>query len=127
MMTFQKLKAKEKQVSIFNLFEANFYKGLPYQLLNPINFDAKKRYPVVFSLDGAGEKGTDNSKQIKDILKWFFHGDIDSKSPYEKDVKVFEDMQKIGGNMKFTTWKRDKHGKHVALKMVIGSTNGTTQ
>ncbi|MFC6876034.1 hypothetical protein ACFQZF_07630 [Flavobacterium myungsuense] len=127
MMTFQTLKAKEKQDSIFNLFKANFYKGLRYQLLNPINFDAKNRYPVVLSLPSAGGKGTDNSKQIKDIPNWFFHGDIDSKYPYEKDVKVFEDMQKIGGNMKFTTWKRDKHGKHVALKMVTGSTNGTTQ
>ena len=45
MMTFQTLKAKEKQDSIFNLFKANFYKGLRYQLLNPINFDAKKAVP----------------------------------------------------------------------------------
>lgn len=29
--------------------------------------------------------------------------------------------------MKFTTWKRDKHGGTVVLKMVTGSTNGTTQ
>ena len=45
MMTFQTLKAKEKQDSIFDLFKANFYKGLRYQLLNPINFDAKKAVP----------------------------------------------------------------------------------
>lgn len=225
--TFQTLKAQEMQDSIFNLFEANIYKGLPYQLLKPVNFDAKKQYPVILSLHGSGGKGTDNSKQIKDskwinylakkevrieypayiivpqttelwnetdlsnikeIIKnlpsadtrriyvmghsmgghgtyrfiqfdthyfaaaapsagsglaetedfidvskikdipiWVFHGDIDPKCPYEKDVKVFDAMQKIGGNMKFTTWKGDKHGGPVALKMVTGSTNGTTQ
>ena len=81
MMPFQKLKVQEKQDTIFNLFKANFYKGLPYQLLNPINFDAKNRYPVVLSLPSAGGKGTDNSKLIKDI-PIFFNGDIDPKCPY---------------------------------------------
>ena len=48
MMPFQKLKVQEKQDTIFNLFKANFYKGLPYQLLNPINFDVKS-HTLLFS------------------------------------------------------------------------------
>lgn len=225
--TFQTLKAQEMQDSILNVFDANVYKELHYRLLKPINLDPQKKYPVIVSLHGAGGRGTDNAKQIKDskwvnylakneirlkyptyiiapqttelwnetdlskikeiiqnlpsadrnriyvmghsmgghgtyrfiqfdthyfaaaapsagsglpetedfidvskiknIPIWAFHGDEDPKCPYEKDVKVFEAMQKIGGNMKFTTWKGDKHGGPIALKMVTGSDNGTTQ
>ncbi|MCF8379225.1 MAG: dienelactone hydrolase family protein [Bacteroidales bacterium] len=64
---------------------------------------------------------------IKDIPFWIFHGDMDPRCPYEKDQKIFSDTQKIGGNMKFTTWAGDKHGGPVALKMVTGSDNGSTQ
>ena len=63
--------------------------------------------------------------KIKNIPIWAFHGDADTKCPYEKDLKVFEAMKKVGGNMKFTTWKGDGHS--VALKLVTGSENGTTE
>ncbi len=62
---------------------------------------------------------------IKDIPFWIFHGDQDKTCPIENDQKVFAEMQKIGGNMKFTTWKGDGHG--VSVKFVAGSDNGTTQ
>jgi len=65
--------------------------------------------------------------KIKQIPIWAFHGDKDPKCPYEKDVKVFEEMTKVGGNMKFTTWHGDAHGGPVALKMLTGGINGTTQ
>jgi len=65
--------------------------------------------------------------KIKNIPIWAFHGDKDPKCPYEKDVKVFEEMTKVGGNMKFTTWHGDTHGGPVALKMLTGANNGTTQ
>ena len=64
---------------------------------------------------------------IKDIPFWIFHGDQDPKCPIEKDQKIFAAMKRVGGNMKFTTWKGDKHGGPVALKMVTGSDNGTTE
>ena len=64
---------------------------------------------------------------IKDIPYWIFHGDQDPKCPIEKDQKIFEAMKRVGGNMKFTTWKGDKHGGPVALKMMTGSDNGTTE
>lgn len=66
-------------------------------------------------------------QKIKNIPIWAFHGDKDPKCPYEKDVKVFEEMTKVGGKMKFTTWHGDAHGGLVALKMLTGSSNGSTQ
>lgn len=62
---------------------------------------------------------------IKDIPFWIFHGDQDTTCPIEKDQKVFAEMQKVGGNMKFTTWEGDGHG--VSVKFVAGSDNGHTQ
>ena len=50
-------------------FEARTHKDsagktLPYRLFQPVKGDAGKRYPLVIFLHGAGERGTDNLKQI---------------------------------------------------------------
>jgi predicted peptidase len=37
---------------------------LPYRLLKPKAVDPKAKYPLVIFLHGAGEKGTDNTKQL---------------------------------------------------------------
>jgi predicted peptidase len=37
---------------------------LPYRLLTPENYDAKKPYPLVVFLHGAGERGNDNQAQL---------------------------------------------------------------
>lgn len=37
---------------------------LKYRLLLPHNFDAKKQYPLILFLHGAGERGSDNTKQL---------------------------------------------------------------
>ncbi|MAH13902.1 MAG: alpha/beta hydrolase, partial [Verrucomicrobia bacterium] len=34
--------------------------------MKPIKFDSAKKYPVILSLHGAGGKGTNNRKQLKD-------------------------------------------------------------
>ena len=65
------------------------------------------------------------ARNLKDIPIWAFHGDNDKTCPIEKDQKVFAEMKKIGGNMKFTTWAGDGHG--VAAKMFTGSENGSTK
>jgi fermentation-respiration switch protein FrsA (DUF1100 family) len=51
-------------------FEARIYnapdgQSLPYRLLTPKNYDPAQTYPLVLLLHGAGERGTDNSAQLK--------------------------------------------------------------
>lgn len=44
-----------------------FIKGadtLPYRILYPLNYDAKKQYPLVLFLHGAGERGSNNEAQL---------------------------------------------------------------
>lgn len=53
--------------------EAHVFKSdgrsLPYRLLKPADTEAGKKYPLVVILHGAGERGTDNAKQ----LVWFWN------------------------------------------------------
>jgi predicted peptidase len=206
-----------------SLYKPSTYKGLPYRLMAPVDFDADKKYPLIVSLHGAGGRGDDNRRQlkdwngqladgkmrkrypsyvlapqskglwnktqlehIKDIVKglpavdmdriyilghsmgghgtfiliqadpayfaaaapsagtglrrtgdfidakvikdipiWTFHGDSDGTCPYAKVRKVFADVKALGGNMKLTTWKGDKHG--VSGKFIPGAKNGATE
>lgn len=62
---------------------------------------------------------------IKDVPIWAFHGDLDKVCPFDRAQKLFEEMVKLGGNMKFTIWAGDGHG--VAMKMITGADNGSTQ
>lgn len=76
---------------------------------------------------GSGLKRTEpfiDPAKIKDIPIWAFHGGRDGVCPIEKQQKVFDEVKRLGGNMKFTTWEGDKHG--VSGKMIPGAENGTT-
>ncbi len=42
-----------------------------YRFLKPKNFDGNKKYPLVIFLHGAGERGNDNSKQLRNSVKIF--------------------------------------------------------
>lgn len=44
---------------------------LPYRILYPKNFDTAQRYPLVLFLHGAGERGSDNQKQLVHGAKLF--------------------------------------------------------
>ena len=61
--------SQQSQDSITNLFDNLKVGELPYRILKPLNFDTKKKYPVILSLHGAGGRGMDNVKQIADS-KW---------------------------------------------------------
>lgn len=37
---------------------------LPYRLLLPENYDASKKYPLIFFMHGSGERGNDNEAQL---------------------------------------------------------------
>lgn len=45
-------------------YEVRVFKDLPYRLLAPKGYDADKSYPLVVFFHGAGERGTDNEKQL---------------------------------------------------------------
>ena len=63
--------------------------------------------------------------KIKDVPIWAFHGDKDGVCPIAKDRKVFEEMKRLGGNMKLTTWAGDRHA--ISGKTIVGADNGTTE
>ncbi|MCE2936131.1 MAG: dienelactone hydrolase family protein [Cyclobacteriaceae bacterium] len=44
---------------------------LPYRILFPQNYDSQKKYPLVVMLHGAGERGSDNEKQLIHGAKLF--------------------------------------------------------
>lgn len=77
---------------------------------------------------GAGRKTTEDfidGARIKDIPIWAFHGDKDRVCPYERDRRVFDEVRKLKGDMKLTTWAGDNHG--VSGKMIPGADNGSTK
>lgn len=54
---------------------------LPYRLLRPKDYDAGKKYPLVIFLHGAGERGSDNEKQLVHGMKDFASDDVMEKYP----------------------------------------------
>lgn len=66
-------------------YEARTFAGdglnLPYRLLRPQNYDAKKKYPLVIFLHGAGERGDDNQKQLVHGLSDFASDEAAKKHP----------------------------------------------
>ena len=49
---------------------------LPYRLLLPENYNPSKKYPLVFFLHGAGERGNDNEKQLVHGAKLFLKEEV---------------------------------------------------
>lgn len=51
--------------------------NLPYSLILPKNYDASKKYPVLFYLHGAGERGSDNKIHLKNMMGdlYFYSGE----------------------------------------------------
>jgi predicted peptidase len=69
---FSSIMAQAQQSQIFDklLFTAD-KDTLPYRLLKPVNPQAKKKFPLVIFLHGAGERGNDNEVQIRHISELF--------------------------------------------------------
>jgi predicted peptidase len=67
------------------LYEKRWYINgtdtLPYRILLPENYDAKRKYPLVLFLHGAGERGNDNEKQLIHGSKQFLKPDIRKDYP----------------------------------------------
>ena len=54
---------------------------LPYRILLPVNYDTAKKYPLVFFLHGAGERGHDNEKQLVHGAKLFLNDSNRTRFP----------------------------------------------
>lgn len=50
--------------------------SIGYRVLYPENFDANKKYPILFFLHGRGESGSDNQKQLTHGGKFFLKEDV---------------------------------------------------
>ena len=67
-------------------YEARTYQDaagqtLGYRLLVPRNYDRSQRYPLVLFLHGAGERGDDNSAQLKHGARLFLKPQVREKFP----------------------------------------------
>ena len=66
-------KPKESDIKVsgdwIEHYEAHSNPSINYRLMKPFGFNEKKQYPVIVSLHGAGGKGSDNRKQLRDWNK----------------------------------------------------------
>ena len=56
-------------------------KTLPYRILYPENYDRSKKYPLILFLHGAGERGSDNMRQLIHGSKMFLQPGVRSQYP----------------------------------------------
>jgi predicted peptidase len=82
LLLFSTLISKAQDLS---LYEKHLYINgtdtLPYRLLLPSNYDASKKYPLIYFLHGAGERGRDNELQLVHGAKLFLKEDIRKDFP----------------------------------------------
>lgn len=69
-----------------SLFQYKSYKlnetfELPYRIMYPKNYDAKKKYPLIMMLHGSGERGNDNKKQLTHGAAVFIKNQIEDTYP----------------------------------------------
>lgn len=62
----------------------NFIDGkdtLPYRILLPENYDSKQQYPFIVMLHGAGERGKENERQLKNEAALFLKDSVRKAFP----------------------------------------------
>jgi len=74
-------KARKDMESLPNaIFEKHIFKTatgeLPYRLLQPKNYDKKRKYPVVIALHNSSRIGNDNEKQLEHLSKIWVKAEI---------------------------------------------------
>ncbi|MEO2016611.1 MAG: prolyl oligopeptidase family serine peptidase [Fuerstiella sp.] len=52
------------------LYEPGEFKGVKYRLMKPIDFDPDRTYPLILSLHGAGGRGSQNIKNLRNWNEW---------------------------------------------------------
>jgi len=71
----------EVNADVLLLFEARDFRGMPYRLMKPIDFDAAKTYPLILSLHGAGGKGADNLRNLRNWCNVLAREELRRKHP----------------------------------------------
>lgn len=77
------VKKQESAADIYEVFAQKTFTGsngltMPYRLYVPADYDAEKyTYPVLLFLHGAGERGDDNTLQLKNAMQLLFD-DVES-------------------------------------------------
>jgi len=75
---------------------------LQYRLFKPAGYDPAKKYPVILFLHGAGERGGDNTKQVRDALHF-------TKESVQKDHPAFVIAPQCPGErLAFQVWGSGK-------------------
>lgn len=106
------------------------YRGdtLPYRILYPEGYDAKEKYPILFFLHGAGERGNDNEKQLVHGASLFLADSVRSNFPA---IVVFPqcpsnsfwsnvDIQQVGSQREFNfhTGAKPTNAMRMLLKLI---------
>jgi len=69
--------AKLFEGKVFSIKDAD----LPYRIMYPKNFNPKQKYPLIVFLHGAGERGSDNLKQLTHGASMFASDSVRNKYP----------------------------------------------
>lgn len=68
--------AQKEAIDVTSLFSAEIYTDgdatLPYRIYLPEDYDPAYTYPLIFFFHGAGERGNDNAKQLKNAIGQMF-------------------------------------------------------
>ncbi len=78
---------------------------LPYRLLKPAGYDGEKSYPLVIFFHGAGERGTDNVKQLVHGMSDFASDDVMKAHP----AFVIAPQCPTGDQWVDVPWSADSH------------------
>ena len=57
--------AQKRTPAWVKLHEPHLYNDMPYRIMKPIDFNPRRSYPVIVSLHGAGGRGLDNMRQLR--------------------------------------------------------------
>lgn len=63
------------------LYEPGEFDGVKYRLMKPIDIDTTRTYPLVLSLHGAGGRGTDNVKNLRNWNEYLADESLRRKHP----------------------------------------------
>lgn len=70
----------EKHTTAFVYTDENG-EQMPYRLFLPINYNSKKKYPLVLAFHGAGSRGNDNTKQLRPWVAGWMDQQVQKEHP----------------------------------------------